>query len=127
MKLAMDHHYSTTIAANLRSRGHDVIAAVERDWHGLGDADLVDACRTESRALLTNNVADFAIIARSLATGGHSHQGLIFTSDTSLPRTLHTIGRYVDLLDAVMQNNPADDALVDTITWLGPHSTTSDD
>jgi hypothetical protein len=118
MRLALDHHYSTVIAVHLRARRHDVIAAVERGWHTLDDGELLDACRAESRALLTNNVADFAIIARRLAADSHAHHGLVFTSDGSLPRTLDTIGRYVDPLDALMQANPTDDAFIDRIEWL---------
>jgi hypothetical protein len=116
--LALDHHYSTVIAVHLRGRGHDVVAAIERDWHTLDDGELLDACRAESRALLTNNVADFAVIARRLAADSQAHHGLVFTSDGTLPRTLHTIGRYVDLLDALMQANPTEHALVDRIEWL---------
>jgi hypothetical protein len=94
------------------------VAALERGWHALDDGELLDACRGESRGLLTTNVADFAVLARNLAADGRSHHGLVFTSDGSLPRTLATIGRYVDLLDALMQANPDADALVDRIEWL---------
>jgi hypothetical protein len=43
---------------------------------------------------------------------------LVFTSDGTLPRTLNTVDRYVDLLDALMRANPTDDALIDRIAWL---------
>lgn len=119
MRLALDHHCPTAIAVQLRSRGHDVEAAVEREWHALSDAELLEACGSESRALLTNNVTDFALIARLRAAQGQSHSGLVFTSDASLRRTPGTVGRYVQLLDALLQANPGEDAFADRIEWLG--------
>jgi hypothetical protein len=68
--------------------------------------------------LLTNNVRDFAPLALLRAAVGQSHSGLVFTADSSLPRTLDMIGRYVELLEALLGANPAEDALADRIEWL---------
>ena len=118
MKLALDHHYSTQIAIQLRKRRCDVIAVVERGWEGEDDEALLALCTAESRALLTNNVADFTVIARRWALQGRHHAGLIFTSDTSLPRGRNTIGRYVTALQAVLRGDPGDEAFVDRVQWL---------
>lgn len=118
MRLALDHHYSALIAVELRGRGHDVLAAVERGWQASTDVELLAACAAESRALLTNNVPDFAVLARLWAAEGRAHHGLVFTSDRSLPRTRDTVGRYVALLDALAREHPSDDALLDRIVWL---------
>lgn len=118
MRLALDHHYSTHIAFRLRERGHDVIAAVERGWEAEDDEPLLALCETDGRALVTNNVADFMVIARRWATQGRCHAGLIFTSDARMPRSRDTIGRYVEALNALLKANPAENAFTDRVHWL---------
>lgn len=118
MKLVLDHHYSRLIAQQLRARGHDVVTAGEQGWEAEDDEPLLDLCASDGRALLTNNVADFAVIARQCQSQGRSHHGLIFTSDQSLPRSRDTIGRYVELLAVLMADNPGDDSVVDRVEWL---------
>lgn len=118
MRLALDHHYSRLIAEQLRISGYDVVAAIERDWAAEDDEPLLTFCAAEQRVLLTNNVSDFMAIARRWMAEGRSHAGLIFTSDTSLPRTRDMIGRYVELLDALLVENATDDAFTDRIHWL---------
>lgn len=117
MKLVLDHHYSPLIAQQLRDRGHDVVTAGEQGWEAEDDEPLLDLCASDGRALLTNNVADFAVIARQWQAQGRSHYGLIFTSDRSMPRS-HTIGRYVELLTVLMADNPGDDSFVGRVHWL---------
>lgn len=118
MRLALDHHYATAIAVQLRDRQHDVVAAIERGWQAEEDSVLLATCREEVRALLTNNVADFVALAAGWTATGREHAGLIFTSDASMPRDRRTIGRYVAELEALLTANPALDALVGQIHWL---------
>lgn len=117
MRLALDHHYSTKIADQLRARDHDVVAAVERGWHLEEDESLLALCHGEQRTLLTNNVADFAFIARQWAAEGRSHSGLIFTSDAAMPRGRNTIGRYVTVLDEILISHRGTHPL-DQVLWL---------
>ncbi|HWL42892.1 MAG TPA: DUF5615 family PIN-like protein [Ilumatobacter sp.] len=118
MKLALDHHYTRLIAERLRERGHDVVAVIDRGWELLDDEELLDTCHAEQRALLTNNVQDFAVIARRWAADGRSHHGLIYTSDAGRPRTRAATGRFVDDLAELMTAGPATDAFIDQIWWL---------
>src|SRR5215469_14992102 len=103
MMLMLDHHYPMAIARQLRLRGRDVGAAVERDWHREPDEVLLTLCAGEQRTLLTSN-----------------HAGLIFTSGASLPRTNAAIGRYVQLLEPLLDEHPDPADFVDRIHWLGP-------
>jgi hypothetical protein len=118
MRLALDNHYSTVIARQLRQRGHDVDAVVERDWGLLEDEALLAACAAEQRALVTNNVPDFAVIARQWQADGRDHCGLVFTSDASRPRTRAATGRFVTDLAALLDAHPARDALANQVVWL---------
>lgn len=118
VRLALDHHYSPRIASQLRELGHDVVAAVERGWEAEDDESLFVLCTGERRVLVTNNVADFAVISRRWHAEGRSHAGLCFTSDASLPRSRAMIGAYVTCLDALLAANPGDMAFVDRVHWL---------
>jgi hypothetical protein len=118
VKLALDHHYPTAIAQQLRTMGRDAVAAVERGWHRETNEALLARCVAEQRTLLTNNVGDFMTIARSWAVQGRQHAGLVFTSDASLPRTHATIGRYTKLLDTLLREHPKPEESVDRIHWL---------
>jgi hypothetical protein len=118
VKLALDHHYSVQIAIQLRKRRCDVVAAIERGWEQEDDEPLLGLCSDEGRTLLTNNVADFTVIARRWALQGRHHAGLVFTSDAGLPRGRQTIGVYVKALQALIRANPADEVFTDRIHWL---------
>jgi predicted nuclease of predicted toxin-antitoxin system len=116
VKLALDRHYSPLIARGLRERGFDVVAAVEVGWEAEEDEPLLVLCKGAERCLLTNNVGDFAVIARAWQTEGRTHAGLIFTSDVGWPRSRDTIDRYVDALAELMTANTA--GFADRIHWL---------
>jgi hypothetical protein len=118
VKLALDHHYATAIAVQLRELGHDVVAAVEEGWEAEGDEALLVICEEQGRALVTNNVGDFTVIARRWAVQSRRHAGLVFTSDASMPRGRGTIGRYVDALDVLVRLHPKDGSFVDRSHWL---------
>jgi hypothetical protein len=79
---------------------------------------LLVLCQGDARCLLTNNVADFAVIARAWQTEGRTHAGLIFTSDVGWPRNRDTIGRYVDALAELMTANATVGSFADRIHWL---------
>jgi Domain of unknown function (DUF5615) len=119
VKLLLDEHYSPKIAAELRNHGHDVVSAAERDdLRGLGDRELWNLASAEGRALMTENVADFMPLIREAAAEGARHSGVVFTSPRSLPRSLGTIGVYVERLDGFLREHSALDALADKAHWL---------
>ncbi|MHB1166201.1 MAG: DUF5615 family PIN-like protein [Candidatus Nanopelagicales bacterium] len=118
MRLALDHHYSPRIAEALRGRGHDARSILERGWQAEDDESLLALCSDAGRALLTNNVADFMVIARQWQAEGRSHAGLVLTSDAGRPRTRASIGRFVVDLGALMAATPGEGGLADRVHWL---------
>lgn len=121
MRLCLDAHYSPQIAALLRERGHDVIASqADPALRGRSDTELFQQCLTDRRVLVTENVADFVPLVHARAARGDEHAGVVFTSAASMPRGAATIGRFVEALDRLLRELPAEDALRDQVRWLAP-------
>ena len=121
MRLLLDEHYSPEIARQLRTRGHDVVAVAERaDLVGLGDNELLRRMAQEERAIMTNNVRDFVPLATRAALEAGGHEGLLLTSDRSMPRRLDAIGRFVDVLDKFLRHHEGEDSYRNQIRWLNP-------
>jgi hypothetical protein len=78
VRLFLDAHISARrIAAPLRDQGHDVRAADEqRELDGLSDERLLEIAVGETRAMITFDVKDFAVIAQRWAEAGRPHAGL---------------------------------------------------
>jgi predicted nuclease of predicted toxin-antitoxin system len=121
MKLLLDEHYSPAIAAQLHRRRHDVIAArAQPDLHGMADATLLAFATAHSRAVVTENVADFVELHRTAVISGRRHFGIVFTSGRRLPRNARNIGKMVRALDALLDANRSDHALLNQTWWLEP-------
>ena len=119
MKLLLDEHDAKTIAEQLRTLGHDVVAVTERpDLVGLEDRDLFVLMADEQRVVVTENWADFQRELRAAEVSGTTHHGVLFTSRKHLPRSANTIGLFVRVLDDFLSRHPADDALVNSFRWL---------
>jgi Domain of unknown function (DUF5615) len=123
VRLCLDEMYSPQIAVALREAGHDVDCAKERpELQNLPDEELLSVMTQERRALLTENASDFRPIAKRLAAENVSHYGLVFSSNSSMPRGKGTIGLYMHALSDLLQRHPGDDDLVDQEEWLSPES-----
>lgn len=119
MKLCLDEHYSPQIADELRRAGYDVASVKERpELISLADGELLSMMTAEQRALLTENVQDFAPLIAARAADGQSHYGVIYTSAPSMPRAKATIGTYARALAALLGENPGDADFIDRVHWL---------
>lgn len=104
MKLLLDEMWSPDLAAQLRRRGHDVVAVAERvDLRGQADTAIFAAAQAEGRAIVTENVIDYRPLAAYEVQQGRAHSGVIFTSNRRFPRhDQRTVGHLVRMLDDLL-------------------------
>ena len=118
MKLLLDEMWPSTIAEQLRRRGFDVVAAAERrDLRTESDASILTVAIHERRAVVTENVGDFRVVAQAALERGESHAGLILTTNRSFSRhDPRIVGRMVFALSRLMEDDPD---LTNQEYWLG--------
>jgi Domain of unknown function (DUF5615) len=93
-RLMLDEMYPMTLAGILRDRGHDVVAVVGiPELAGSPDEAVLDAATNAGCCLVTENVRDFAVLARYT-----SHSGLLFVNAERWPRNPGAIKRLADAL-----------------------------
>ncbi len=93
-RLMLDEMYPPSLAEMLRDQGHDVLAVAGLpDLAGSPDEAVLDAAVRDARCLVTENIRDFAILARHT-----SHCGLLFINAERWPRTPAAIKRLADAL-----------------------------
>lgn len=108
MKLVLDEMYPPAIAEQLRARGHDVDAVTGRsELRALADTDLFALAQTEQRAVVTENIPDFSVIADDYDQRSRAHHGLILVVPGNYPRdNPRTIGRMVTALEKLLGERP---------------------
>jgi predicted nuclease of predicted toxin-antitoxin system len=119
LRLLLDEQQDPAIARSLRKEGLDVIAVAERqELREIADADVLAAAVADRRAVVTEDVRDFAALRRHFLEQGQTHYGIILTSRTRLPR--HKAGRRALLaaLRSVLSTHESEDALRDQLIWL---------
>jgi hypothetical protein len=112
-RLLLDEMYPPLLAGMLRDKGHDVLAvAASTELTGADDATVLDAAAADRRCLVTENVRDFAMLARYT-----THAGLLLANPRRWPRTPEGIPR----LAAVMHDMVSNDNLPGEceVHWLG--------
>ena len=96
MKLLLDEMYASSVAGLLRDWGHDAIAVKGRaDLMGLPDPDLLQVATAQGRAVVTEDVKDFAVLDRRISATGQHHSGLVLVDARRFPRSAQN---YVQVL-----------------------------
>jgi hypothetical protein len=108
VKLLLDEMYPPVIAEQLRDHDHDVEGVTERaELRARSDADLFALAQQEQRAVVTENIDDFSVIAGGYDQRSQTHFGLVLVPHSSYPRSSPaTIGRMVTALDRLLEERP---------------------
>ncbi len=122
MKLLLDEMISPRIARQLRSKGFDVqaIKGDRPDLEALAEREIVRRMVVEKRVLVSSAVLDFQLIHNQLQAAGEEHYGLVFVSDSSVPRDKASASLHAKALKKLLKTNPADDALRNRVRHLAP-------
>lgn len=120
MRLVLDEHLDSAIAAELRGFGHDVVAVTEvADLTGATDQQLFVWATSAGRVVVTYDVSDFTRLAADRQVVGEAAAGLIFVSSTRYPQGRRSYGALIRDLRLALDAHPAPDALNGTSRWLG--------
>jgi predicted nuclease of predicted toxin-antitoxin system len=108
IRLLLDADVAKPLAAPLRSRGYDVVHAVEVGLRTVTDDRILDVAVAQGRTVLTHNVA----LAHRYAAEGRHHWGIILAKQEAFRVLLRRIL-------TLLARHRAED-LRDTTTWLPP-------
>jgi hypothetical protein len=92
LRLLLDEMYSPGLADALRGTGVDARTVVQLGMAGSSDLEVFAAAIEDGRALLTENVADFARISAEHLLAGQHHAGVLIALSSRLSRRVAGIG-----------------------------------
>jgi predicted nuclease of predicted toxin-antitoxin system len=120
VKLLLDEMISPKIARELRLTGFDVqaIKGDRLDLEAVADREIVRRMAAEKRTLVSNDVLDFQLIHNQMLAAGEEHHGLIFTSDSTMPRNKASIPLWVKTLEKILTEHSANEALRNRVLHL---------
>jgi len=114
VKLVVDEMYPPALAEGLKARGIDAVTVADLRLGGSSDAEIFGAAVASGRAVLSENVGDFARIAADHGTAGHRHPGVLIALSSRFSRRPAGIARLIAAIEAV-----ADEQLGDRVVYLG--------
>ena len=122
MRLLLDEMIAATVAEQLRSRGHDVLALQDvsmQHLRGVDDCLVLAHAASDRRTVVTDNVPDFVDCHRRRLGAQRTHHGLLLFSNDTFPRHRHDVfvGHLVRALEAELDAHPGDDDSA-WVRWL---------
>jgi hypothetical protein len=111
LNLLLDEMYPPAIADQLRRRGYDVNAVAARpELRTMSDAQFFDLAVQERRAVATENVADYTLIADQYDHRMIPHYGVVFVDPRKFERgNARTVGWMVTALHRLLREHPEAD------------------
>lgn len=121
MRLLLDEMLGPAVAVQLRDRGFDVSAVVERaDLRALADETVLAVATEENRVVVTRNVGDVAHLHQQWSAEGRTHAGIVMVTFSAFAQDRSFTGRLVTALAAAQR-----EGLVDAghVLYLRPATT----
>jgi uncharacterized protein DUF5615 len=121
VKLLLDEMHAPAVAVDMRARGYDAVAVKERpELIGTSDHEVLVAATAEGRALVTENVKDFAAIAQRWTAAGEQHAGIVFTHPRRFPRAARNHVRVLSqaLVQLIDERSSALQKVDSFVWWL---------
>ena len=112
MKLLLNEMWSHEIAAQVRRRGHDVIAATEPEhaarYRQVEDDVVFARVQEDERAIVTDNIKDYETARLAYERRGEPHHGVIYALSPPFDRHQPeaVIGLIVRALDHFLRSLP---------------------
>jgi len=113
LRLLLDEMYSDVHARALRAADLYVSTVIELGLAGSSDLELFAVAAREGRALLTENVADYARISAEHLTAGRHHAGVLIALSSRFSRRAAGIPSLTQAILAV-----ANEQLADRVVYL---------
>lgn len=113
---------SATVAEQLRSRGHDVVALQDLELEhlrGVDDCVVLDHAADAHRAVVTDNIPDFIRCHQHRVSRDEPHFGLLLFTNDTFPRHRHDafVGQVLAALeDQLLAHTDDDDS--SWVRWL---------
>jgi hypothetical protein len=105
--LLLDEMLSGTIADELRSKGHDVLAVVaDPALLALPDDQILAHATATGRALVTANIKDFMPLDAQYRAAGQAHAGLILISSKTFRQDRAYTAAITSALSAFLDQDP---------------------
>lgn len=120
MRLLLDEMFPSWIAESLRQLGHDIVAVADRgELRGRPDNEVFATAQRETRAVVTENVPDFRLLARDEIAQGRTHHALVLTTNRRIPRaSLSGLRSLRDALAALLAGEQGDQPPSNREIWL---------
>jgi Domain of unknown function (DUF5615) len=113
LRLLLDEKYSGVHAQVLRAVDVDASTVIEHGLAGSSDREVLAAAVARGRALLTENVADYARISAEHLTAGQHHAGVLIVLSSRFSRRPAGIPSLVEAILGV-----AGEQLADRVIYL---------
>lgn len=120
MRLLLDEHFAPEIAERLRQDlGHDVVSVSGTpSLQGKADTFLLDYAAGDRRAIVTQDIRDFAALHSRCLRNERTHYGIVFAPSRRFSRDKKHIGEIVRALDVFIRSRPSDETMIDATHWL---------